>query len=127
MGHFMKLIFLTFKLILLTGLLCFSIVLLPDNLFGDIKFDPQQIPNLEVNIPANLETIDVSLDQLTKLDLDKELNGPESLKFHNNFIYTGIANGQIMKIDEKNRKASVLTSLVDKDAKNCKLFFYLIF
>lgn len=120
MGFLMKLISLSFKLILLTSLLCFGLILLPQNLFGDLEFDPKPMKSLDVHIPADLKIIQINPDQLIKLDLDEIVNEPESLKFHNGFIYTG-SHGRILKIDEKNRKVSVLTNLVDEEA--CKFFF----
>ena len=120
MGLIGKLISLSFKTTVLIGLLSAGILFLPDHLFGDVKFEAHPKQTFASSVPANVRVVQATDEQVTKLNLDIPVNEPESLKLHNNFIYTGVANGQILKIDEKTGKVSVLTRLVDKEAKNCK-------
>lgn len=119
MGLIGKLISLSFKTTLLIGLLSASILFLPDHLFGDVPFEAHPKQTYESNVPASVRVVQATADQVTKLNLDVPINEPESIKLHNNLIYTGVSNGQILKIDEKTGKVSVLTTLVDKEAKNC--------
>ena len=120
MGLVSWLISFTFKITLVGSILLFGITLLPDHLFGDVKFDPQPKRFYGSHVPANVKTIRPTLDEIRKLEVSSEVIEPESLKFHNKFIYTGTVNGQILKIDEQTGQVSVLTTLVDKEAKNCK-------
>lgn len=122
MGLVSWLISFSFKIILVGSILLFGITLLPDRLFGDVKFEPQPKQFYGSHVPSNVQIIRPTLDEIKKLDLDRDVIEPESLKFHGNnkFIYTGTVNGQILKIDEQTGKVAVLTTLVDKEAKNCK-------
>lgn len=125
MGLIGKLVSISFKTTVLIGLLSAGILFLPDHLFGDVKFEAHPKQTFDSVVPASARVVQATADQVTKLNLDIPVNEPESLKLHNNLLYTGVANGQILKIDEKTGRVSVLTTLVDKEAKNC--MFWLVF
>lgn len=122
MGLIGKLISVSFKAIVLVGLLSAGILFLPDHLFGDVKFEAHPKQTFESSVPASVRVVHATADQVKQLNLNVPVNEPESLKLYNGHIITGVANGQILKIDEKTGKVSVLTTLVDKEAKNCTVF-----
>ena len=68
-----------------------TIAILPNSLFpaGDFKFEPKAKKFLGSNLLTDVNVIDATLEQVTKLELDKQVYEPETLKFHNGFIYTG--------------------------------------
>ena len=117
---YLKLIKLSFKLILAFGLICFSVLILPEFFFGD--FHPQPKRFTGVDLPDDFKVIQATNDQITSLNLDRQVIESVCIKFYKEFIYAGTRNGQILKIDEKNEKTTILTTLVDEEAKNCMYF-----
>lgn len=122
MGFIRKLFLFNFTSAFVVCLVAVGITLLPDHLFGDIKFDPQPRSAIIAEVPTNVKVVQVAEEQLIKLSTDKEVLQPESLKFHKNLIYAGTVNGKILRIDESTGKTTVLTSLVDKEAANCRIY-----
>jgi len=99
--------------------LLFSITIIPDHFFGE-TFTPQPSHIANSNVPSNVKILEPTNDEVKRLYFDKVVAQPESLKMHNKFIYTGNFNGQILKVDPQTKKVSVLTTMVDKEAKICE-------
>lgn len=120
MGLIGRLVSFSFKSSFLIALIAVGIAVLPDHLFGDVKFEPVYRSAIKPDIPANLKIVQIADEDIVSLPTDKEILQPESIKIHKNLIYAATVNGKVLRIDESTGKTTVLTSLVDKEAANCE-------
>lgn len=114
---FSRLYKLTFDVFFYSSALACLLALLPEHLYNDFPFNPTSFPNDHLHL--GLRGLKWNNDLVTKAKRvgAGTLYGPESLAEAGEHIYTGLADGRIVRIHKGNHKVEDVVRIID--AKQC--------